>query len=320
MKSRRLLVLARADGRAPACFRPPRRPADHPLDAEQRGDVDVRWPRSGPRSASSWRPIRRFRGSARTCSSWPTCRWRRGGARGANDTASPDNAADIELAGDYAFVGSYTQGLVIVNISSCNDPSSPPACKPFVQSVLKCSGGQFDVQLSPDASYVVLAHESASANKACHPGEEGVQVIDVSEQERPEARSPSSATRSRRRLDRQGRGRRAQRDPGLAQPLHRPVHPDLPGRPTCSAWPTRSKPRSGSADFTQPGPERAVGPHDSIPDHRPDGRDLLYAASIQKSDIIDIDRPHQAEDPADDRRPPGRHLPRRRAQLQPQDR
>ena len=78
------------------------------------------------------------------------------------------DASDIELAGDYAYVGSYAQGMVIVNISSCDDPSQPAKCQPFVQGAYKCSGGQFDVQLSPDAKIAVVAHESASANKECH--------------------------------------------------------------------------------------------------------------------------------------------------------
>src|SRR3712207_9306130 len=44
-----------------------------------------------------------------------------------------NNAADIEAAGDHLYVGSYTQGLVIVNIASCNDPKRPRLCKPFVE-------------------------------------------------------------------------------------------------------------------------------------------------------------------------------------------
>jgi len=104
---------------------------------------------------------------------------------GANDMGFANNAADLELAGDHAFIGSYTQGLVIVNIASCNDPSQPARCKPFVEGVLPCSGGQFDVQLSPDSKIVALAHESASTAKNCHPGEEGVQIIDVSDRSAP---------------------------------------------------------------------------------------------------------------------------------------
>ena len=106
-------------------------------------------------------------------------------AQGANDSDFLPAAADIELAGDYAFVGSYVQGLVIVNISSCTDPANPALCKPFVQGVLKCSGGQFDVQLSPDSRYLVMAHEEVSNAKACHPGEEGAQIIDISDKSAP---------------------------------------------------------------------------------------------------------------------------------------
>ena len=104
---------------------------------------------------------------------------------GANDEDFAVNASDIELAGDYAYVGSYTQGMVIVNIASCDDPKRPEDCKPFVESAYKCSGGQFDVQLNPEATVAAVAHESASADKACHPGEEGVAIIDISDKRNP---------------------------------------------------------------------------------------------------------------------------------------
>ena len=212
--------------------------------------------------------------------------------KGANDDDFVNNAADIELAGDYAFVGSYTQGLVIVNISSCKDPSKPQLCKPFVQSVLKCSGGQFDVQLSPDARYVVMAHESASANKACHPSEEGAQVIDVVEQERAARGRVHQRREAGRQLQRRDRGRRPQRDARLAQPLHRQLHADLSAHGRVQPRHARAGPgRIGQIDFIGNPTNGGSGPHDSIPDHRPDGKDLLYAASIQKSDIIDIKDP-----------------------------
>ena len=159
----------------------------------------------------------------------------RGRAQGANDDDFVNNAADIELAGDYAFIGSYVQGLVIANISSCRDPSKPQLCKPFVQGVLKCSGGQFDVQLSPDARYVVMAHESASANKACHPSEEGAQVIDVSNKSAPrEVAFISDKTHG------PGRGRRAQRDARLAERSTSTTTPRPIRRPTSSASPRRA--------------------------------------------------------------------------------
>ena len=46
--------------------------------------------------------------------------------------------------------------------------------------------------------------------------------------------------------------------------------------------------RIGRIDFTTHG---TSGPHDSFPLHRPDGTNLLYAASIQKSDVVNIDDP-----------------------------
>jgi len=211
--------------------------------------------------------------------------------KGANDSDFSVNAADIELAGNYAFVGSYTQGLVIVNISSCNDPSKPQLCKPFVQSVLKCSGGQFDVQLSPDARYVVMAHESASTGKACHPGEEGAQVIDVSNKSAPR----EVAFISDEKPDGSSSGQ-------IVDGAHNVTldWPNLyidnytqtyPRTDVYSLAAPNAPKRIGQIDFISNPGNGGSGPHDSIPDHRPDGKDLLYAASIQKSDIIDIDNP-----------------------------
>ena len=211
--------------------------------------------------------------------------------RGRTTPTSPINAADIELAGDYAFVGSYTQGLVIVNISSCKDPSKPQLCKPFVQSVLKCSGGQFDVQLSPDARYVVMAHESASADKACHPGEEGAQVIDVSNKNAPRevafiSDEKADGSSSGQVVD--GAHNVTLDWPNLYIDNYTQTYPVT----DVYSLATPSKPRRvGQIDFIANPANGGSGPHDSIPDHRPDGKDLLYAASIQKSDIIDIDNP-----------------------------
>ena len=206
--------------------------------------------------------------------------------KGANDEDFSINAADIELAGDYAFVGSYTQGLVIVNISSCRDPSKPQLCKPFVQSVLKCSGGQFDVQLSPDARYVVMAHESASADKACHPSEEGAQVIDVSNKNAPREVAFISDKGTGQVVD--GAHNVTLDWPHLYIDQYTQTYPVT----DVYSLATPSKPRKvGSIDFIANPGNGGSGPHDSIPDHRPDGKHLLYAASIQKSDIVDIANP-----------------------------
>ena len=208
--------------------------------------------------------------------------------QGANDAdfAGSPVAADIELAGDYAFIGSYGQGLVIVNIASCDNPSRPDLCKPFVQGVLKCSGGQFDVQLSPDARYVVLAHESAAATKACHPGEEGAQVIDVGDKSAPREVAFISDRTPGQVVD--GAHNVTLDWPNLYIDNYTPTYP----RTDVFSLANPAAPRRiGQIDFIANPANGGSGPHDSIPDHRPDGKDLLYAASIQKSDIVDVGDP-----------------------------
>ena len=88
--------------------------------------------------------------------------------------------SDIELAGNYAYLGVYGEGLVIVDIS---DPLNPKRA-----GVYKCANGsQFDVQLQPgeDPKYAVIAHESDSPRKQCHPSDEGFGLIDISDKANP---------------------------------------------------------------------------------------------------------------------------------------
>jgi hypothetical protein len=210
---------------------------------------------------------------------------------GANDTDFASNAAsDIELAGDYAYVGSYAQGMVIVNISSCDDPSRPARCQPFVQGAYKCSGGQFDVQLSPDANIAVVAHESASANKECHPSEEGVAILDVSNKSAPREIAFISDTNASDSGNVNDGAHNVTLDwPNLYVDQYTQTYPRTE---IFSLANPASPAKVGEIDFTTHG---TSGPHDSIPDHRPDGRTLLYAASIQKSDVVDVTNPAAPE-------------------------
>ncbi len=206
-----------------------------------------------------------------------------GGANDDDFASSPD-AADIELAGDYAYIGSYGQGLVIANISSCDDPSQPAKCQPFVQGVLPCSGGQFDVQLSPDARYAVMAHESASASKDCHPGEEGAQVIDISNKSAPrEVAFISDKNPNGEVVD--GAHNVTLDWPRLYIDNYTPTYPQTD---IYSLADPAAPQHIGKIDFSTSG---GLGPHDSIPDHRPDGKNLLYAANITKSNVVNIDDP-----------------------------
>jgi hypothetical protein len=210
---------------------------------------------------------------------------------GANDDDFTVNASDIELAGDYAYVGSYTQGMVIVNIASCNDPSRPDLCKPVVQGVYPCSGGQFDVQLSPDANVAVVAHESASADKHCHPGEEGFAVIDTSDKSNPREIafvSDENPDGSSSGVVEDGSHNTTLDWPYLYIDQYQPTYDG--GKAEIFSLENPSNPvLVGEIDF--PPQNGQTGFHDSFPDHRPDGKTLLYGASIQKSDVVDITDP-----------------------------
>ncbi|HZI91033.1 MAG TPA: hypothetical protein VFD31_05330 [Thermoleophilaceae bacterium] len=210
-----------------------------------------------------------------------------GGANDRDFSSSPA-AADLELAGDYAYVGSYSQGLVIVNISSCDDPSQPAKCQPFVQGALPCSGGQFDVQLSPDANIAVVAHESASSSKDCHKGEEGAQIVDISNKSAPReiafiSDHKSDGSASGEVVD--GAHNVTLDWPNLYIDNYTPTYPEID---VYSLANPASPAKIGAINFNANG---KLGPHDSIPNHRPDGKNLLYAASITKSDVIDISDP-----------------------------
>jgi hypothetical protein len=210
---------------------------------------------------------------------------------GANDDDFSVNASDIELAGDHAYVGSYTQGMVIVNISSCNDPSRPDLCKPVVQGVYPCSGGQFDVQLSPDARYAVVAHESTSADKACHPSEEGAAIVDISDKSNPHEVafiSDENPDGSPSGVVEDGAHNTTLDWPYLYIDQYQPTYDG--GKAEIFSLADPANPQLvGEIDF--PVQNGETGFHDSYPDHRPDGKTLLYGASIQKSDVVDITDP-----------------------------
>jgi hypothetical protein len=71
--------------------------------------------------------------------------------RGADDDAQfAKGAADAEAAGDHLYVGLLHPGPGDREHRLVQRPAHPRLCKPFVEGVLPCSGGQFDIQLSPD--------------------------------------------------------------------------------------------------------------------------------------------------------------------------
>jgi len=175
-------------------------------------------------------------------------------------------ASDIELAGDYAYVGSYGEGMVIVDIS---DPT-----KPVRAGVFACPGGQNDVQLSPDARYAVMAIDTKKND--CHPGQEGSVVLDVSDKTKPReiAFIPIAVGAHNNTLD---------------WPfLYIDNYPTSYHKLEVFSLADPAAPRKlGQLDFGAD----SDGVHDSYVDHRPDGRTLLYAASIGNTDVIDVSDP-----------------------------
>jgi hypothetical protein len=175
-------------------------------------------------------------------------------------------ASDIELAGDYAYVGSYGEGIVIVDIA---DPTNPKRV-----GVFDCPGGQNDVQLSPDARYAVMAIDTK--DNGCHPGKEGSVVLDVSDKTKPRelAFIPIAVGSHNNTLD--------------WPLLYVDNYPASYHKLEVFTLADPSNPRKlGQLDFGN----EADGVHDSYVDHRADGRTLLYAASIGNTDVIDVSDP-----------------------------
>ena len=177
-------------------------------------------------------------------------------------------ASDLELHGNHAFVGSYGEGLVIVDIS---DPRNPRRVGKFA-----CPGGQNDVQISPDGRYVALAVET-TANE-CHPDDEGTSIIDVSDRANPR----EVAWIGEEELE----------DGSHNNTL------DWPHLYVDQYTNTYSK--LEIFDLSKPAAPRKIGEidyggqdshHDLIVDHRPDGKVFAYAASINFSDVIDVTDP-----------------------------
>jgi hypothetical protein len=187
------------------------------------------------------------------------------------DPGTQGNAAsDLELHGNYAFVGSYGEGVVIVDISN---PLQPKRVGKF-----DCPGGQNDIQLSPDGRYLALAIET-TANK-CHPNDEGTSIIDVSDPTKPME----------------------------VAWIGQDELPDGSHNNTLD-WPylyvdqyINTYSQLEIFDLTNPAKPVKVGGinyegqdshHDLIVDHRPDGKDLAYAASINFTDVLDVTNPRQ---------------------------
>ena len=200
---------------------------------------------------------------------------------------------EVELAGDWAFVstddpdedGPKQGGLVIVNIA---DPT-----RPFVEGRWNSAtggvrdGSYGDVDLSPDGNLAVLTNAHCSE---CAEGEvPWVVLIDVSDKANPELVGKiiddetmdyvHTSTLDNKML--------------YTNPQVAAFFPQ-PGNAHITAFDI-SDPSNPVKVGTISGPDSEAGlAHDSYIDHRPDGKTLMYGASVHKSDVFDITDPLQA--------------------------
>ena len=196
--------------------------------------------------------------------------------------------SDIELAGDYAYVGSYGEGMVIIDIS---DPFNPKRA-----GVFKCGGGsQFDIQLQPGSNpkYAVMAIESPSTAKECFKGNEGFALIDISDKANPKEVTFVGEKPEEGGLT-DGAHNTTMDWPYLYVDQYLPTHGSIGGQVDIFdlrkliANPLDRKPIALI-------PTRGGGAHDLQVDHRLDANGkpiaIAYAASIGFTDTYDVTDP-----------------------------
>jgi hypothetical protein len=194
-------------------------------------------------------------------------------------------ANEIAVAGDWAFLSSTaveeTCGcLYIVNIA---DPAHP-----FLEGVWDAAETELsaqsygDVDISPDANLAVLTNTRGS-------GPTWDVIIDTSDKAHPKLLS---------HVD----------DDGTMDYVHTST---LDGKllyMNPQAWVGYPQPGHAAVtvvDMADPAKPRIVGKiatpasdvgfaHDTYIDHRPDGRDLMYAASVSRTDVLDVTDPLQS--------------------------
>ena len=193
------------------------------------------------------------------------------------------NINEVELAGDWAFVsdevgeGDEEGGLSIVNIA---DPA-----KPFIEGKWSCPGGWADVDLSPDGNLAFLTN---GHTVECLDGNTWVAIIDIRDKKNPKLLSTIQGSPDIEYVH------TATLDNNLLY-----LNPQA-----AAFYPQGQNPHIPIYDVSDPTNPVAKGfvtstgvglAHDTYIDHRPDGVDLMYAASIHQTDIFDVTDPFNAE-------------------------
>ena len=176
-----------------------------------------------------------------------------------------DGTTELDLAGDHAFVASEA-GMTIVNIA---DPKAP-----FIESVGECSGAFGDVDVNAQATVATLAFDSGPAGCSEDGGDGGVAIFDVSNKKAPTFKSfvPVPVGAHTNTLD----------FPYLYINNYDPEYRIIEIYDISDL----EKPKKVSQAEMD-----GTAAHDTFVDHRPDGKTLLYSASIASHDVVDVTDP-----------------------------
>lgn len=188
---------------------------------------------------------------------------------------------ELELAGDYAYVD-HDDGMDIVDIS---DPS-----KPKTVGELKCKGSGGDIDLSTDATIAVRA--TAHDTPGCKEAGTAASIVDISDKTKPRIIGKIDLEEAV--------------DPfGIYGDYVHTVTLDgdlLYLNPQIAGFYPQKEQRIRIFDISNPAKPVEKGEvksgdgiqalaHDSFVDHRPDGKDLLYGASVHTTDVFDVTDP-----------------------------
>lgn len=196
-----------------------------------------------------------------------------------------DRANEVELAGDWAFLSHDSGdegegGLAIVNIK---DPS-----KPFIEgrwnaAMAGLEGSYGDVDLSPDGrtAYLTNAHGSVT--------EHWVAILDVTDKSKPRLIGKIDDD------DTMDYVHTANVDNDLIylNPQVAPFFPQ-PGNAHITVFDISDPAKPVKKGTIATATSDTSLAHDSYVDHRPDGRTLLYGASIFQTDVWEVTAPGQA--------------------------
>ena len=177
-----------------------------------------------------------------------------------------EGVTELDLAGDHAYLAT-DPGLTIVNISN------PKA--PFIEAVTDCPGSFGDVDVDARATVALLGTDSSTPG--CAETEDnvgGTAIFDVSDKKNPVFKSfvPVPVGSHTQTLD----------FPYLYINNYDPEYRVIEIYDISDL----EKPKKISQVEMN-----GTAAHDSFIDHRPDGKTLLYSASIASYDVVDVTNP-----------------------------